>query len=310
MTFKPPISTRHALALAFDLAVRRDLLHSIVVPLLLRAPWVLTLTLAAPQSEASMTPRTVLIGSVGLIGDFVTLLVVGAMLRIRARSVFNTDSRVHPAPALECYARGLRRIPWLLVTEVVRNFALAAATSFSILPAVFVRLSSTSLVADLPRNLLLIGIAVFLALPALFIGFRLAVATEAVVLDDHDLAGAFQHSFKIMRDRFERWLELIVASATLVLGVILVVAMLMYVVPALSGTAGTAVSWLLVMAVTPIIQYAWTFFYLRLVEIESPLAPLAGALDTMNTGPSGGGRLAQGAPAHPVFPADPPLRPD
>jgi hypothetical protein len=29
--------------------------------------------------------------------------------------------------------------------------------------------------------------------------------------------------------------------------------------------------WLLVIAATPIIQYAWTFFYLRLIEAEQPI---------------------------------------
>ena len=32
-----------------------------------------------------------------------------------------------------------------------------------------------------------------------------------------------------------------------------------------------AITRLLVTAFTPIIQYAWTFFYLRLVEVETPL---------------------------------------
>ena len=32
-----------------------------------------------------------------------------------------------------------------------------------------------------------------------------------------------------------------------------------------------AVFWGMVIVVTPVIQYAWTFFYLRLVEVEYPL---------------------------------------
>ena len=111
-----------------------------------------------------------------------------------------------------------------------------------------------------------------LSLPALFLGFRLAVATEAVVLDDHDLAGAFQHSFRLMRGRFERWLEMIAASAVVVLVLALVVAALTLAVPPLAE-GGSSVFWLLVVAFTPPIQYAWTFFYLRLIEVEPPVQP-------------------------------------
>jgi hypothetical protein len=263
-----PISTRHALALAFDLAFRRDLLHSIVVPTVLRAPWVLAWSYVAPVDGGHATPTTLALASLALVGDFVTLLVVGAMLRFRARSVFNTPRNARPAPARGCYARGMRRIPWLLVTEVVRNFSLALAATFSILPTAFVRLRWDSLTTNLAPQLLLLGAAALLSLPALFLGFRLAVATEAVVLDDHDLAGAFQHSYRLMRGRFERWLELITASATLVLGLALIVAALTLALPFLGGASGTSLFWLLVVSVTPAIQYAWTFFYLRLTEIE------------------------------------------
>ena len=61
MTTPPrrPVSTRHAFALAFDLALRRDPLHSLVVPLLLRAPWIVAITLLpTPSAEESPGGRT------------------------------------------------------------------------------------------------------------------------------------------------------------------------------------------------------------------------------------------------------------
>ena len=45
---RPPISARHAFALAFDLAVRRDPVQSLLVPFLLRAPWILALAVLPP----------------------------------------------------------------------------------------------------------------------------------------------------------------------------------------------------------------------------------------------------------------------
>jgi hypothetical protein len=266
-----PISTRHAFALAFDLAVRRDPLHSLAIPLLLRAPWILALVLLPTTELPPASPRVLGLTSLALIGDFITLLVVGAMLRLRARTVFNTPPGVHPAPAGECYARGLRRIPWLLITEVVRNLVLALAASLIVLPTAFVRFQRETALEDLGRNLVLLGVAFLFALPTLFVVYRLGVATEAVVLDEHDLAGAFQRSFRIMHGHLERWFEMILASAVMVLIPAMILAILSLPFPRLTGTPGVMILWLVVVGLTPIIQYAWTFFYLRLVEIETPL---------------------------------------
>jgi hypothetical protein len=266
-----PISTRHAFASAFDLAVRRDPLHSLLVPLLLRAPWSLALALLPPAGSGGVSGKTLGLTSLALIGDFITLLVVGAMLRLRARSVFNTAPGVRPMAAADCYTRGMRRIPWLLVTEVARNLVLAIAASLIVLPTAFVRFHPETALEDLGRNVVLLGTAFLLALPALSVVYRLGVATEAVVLDEHDLAGAFQSSFRIMRGHLERWFELVLASGVLVLGPALALAALSLAFPALSGTPVAMILWLVVVAVGPVIQYAWTFFYLRLVEIELPL---------------------------------------
>lgn len=268
---RPPISTRHAFALALDLAVRRDPLHSLVVPLVLRAPWILALVLLPPVDSGDVSPAVLGLTSIALLGDFTTLLVVGAMLRLRARSVYNIPRGAPPAPAIECYANGVRRIPWLLVTEVLRNLVLAVAASLIVLPTALARFRPESALEDLGRNLVLLAIAALFALPSLFVVYRLAVATEAVVLDEHDLGGAFQSSFRIMRGHLERWCELILASAILVLAPALVLAALQLAIPALVGPAGLMLFWLIVVAVWPVVQYAWTFFYLRLVEIRVPV---------------------------------------
>jgi hypothetical protein len=267
---RPPISTRRAFAQAFDLALRRDPFHSLILPILLRAPWVLTLALLPPFETFSNPAPIFVLASIAMMGDFITSLMIGAMLRFRARSVFNTPRSTRPAPAPECYARGVRRIPWLLVTEVVRNFTLGIAASFSILPTAFLRMGLETFFQDLARNVLLLGVSIALIIPTLFLGFRLAVATESVVLDEHDLAGAFLRSFHVMEGHFERWFELIAASAALILGAALFSTSLTVLAPSITDRGGVATFWMLVIAVMPVIQYAWTFFYLRLVEIEGP----------------------------------------
>jgi len=236
--YRLPISTRHAFALAFDLAVRRDPVHSLVVPLLLRAPWIMALALLPPLDQTEHRGQVLALSTAALIGDFVMLLVISAMQRFRARSVFNTPSTTRPAPVLECYAEGFRRVPWLLVTEIVRNLALVVG-------------------------------AFFLLLPGLFVGFRLAFSTEAVVLNEPHIAGAFKRSFSLTEGRFERWLEMIVLSVVLVFSAIFLGAALSLAFPDAGMNVWVAVTRVLVTALIPIIQYAWTFFYLRLVEVEA-----------------------------------------
>ncbi len=181
-----PVSTRHAFALAFDLTLLRDPWHSLALPFLLRAPWIIAGTVMS--AHRSQRPASWLI--VGLtaatIGGSITSWAVDAMLRFRARSVFNTPHGAPPAPALECYREGFRRLPWLYVTELVRNVAL-----FVTFPVLFV--------------------------PGLYLGYKLAFATEAVVLNDRNLVGAFEHSFHLARGRFERWFEMVLGSVLIVL---------------------------------------------------------------------------------------------
>jgi hypothetical protein len=301
---RPPVSTRHAFALALDLAFRRDPLHSLVVPLLLRAPWAIAAGMLPPTDvETGVPPRLLMTASLILLGDFLTLLVVSAMLRIRARSVFNTAPGVTPMRVGECYRRGFRRIPWLVVTEVVRTFLLGLAASFAVIPARLLRLTLSTFMHDLGRNLMLIVIAACLILPFLLLNCRLGVATECVVLDEHDLSDAFIRSWRLMGGRLERWFELILGSAGVVLAVALMCAVFTLVLPALAGPAGVTALWLLIIFVTPVIQYAWTFFYLRLVEVDVP-EPLPGEERTAAAHPAPALRLVNPA-ASPPEPRDP-----
>jgi hypothetical protein len=275
-----PISTRHAFALAFELAFRRDPLQSLAIPLVLRAPWLLALAILPPVDAGAESGPVVLLASAALIGDFITSLIVGAMLRVRARSVYNAPRGTRPAAALECYAEGMRRVPGLLITELVRNFVLALAASPLILPAALSHVPQIENLSIAPsRHLALVGLAIVLALPSLFVVYRLGVATEAVVLGERDVAGAFQSSFRLMRGHVERWFELTLVSGLLALIPTLLLAGLSLAVPADDRTRAI-VPWLTVVAVWPVIQYAWTFFYLRLVEVDG-----AAPVKVPSTGP-------------------------
>jgi hypothetical protein len=234
-----PASTRHAFALAFDLAFRRDPLHSIVLPLVLRSPWLVSLGLLQGQVEADPSAALFALLSVATIGDYLLVLAITAMMRFRARSVFNTPSPVRPAPVLACYSEGLRRVPWLVLTEALRNVALA--------------------------------VTALMVLPGLYLAFKLAFATEAVVLDSRGTVGAFQRSFSLTEGRFERWLEMMAASVVLVLGAFFGITVLYLLAPGLGASTWAIIGYVLVTALaTPLVQYAWTFFYLRLVEVELP----------------------------------------
>jgi hypothetical protein len=233
----PHVSARRAIALAFDLA-RRDPVQSLAVPLLLRAPWILALGLLTP-GDADSPRRALLLGSVALIGDYAALTITSAMLRFRALSVWGAPPGAPPAPALECYARGARRVPWLVVTEFVRY----AAALFGLF---------------------------FLIVPGVILGFRLAFAAEAVTLHDPHLSAAFERSYRLSKHRFERWLELSIASALPVIAVWFVIAGRTVFGSGPAPAWWFTAAWLLFAAWTPIVLYAWAFFYLRLVEAAAP----------------------------------------
>jgi hypothetical protein len=160
------------------------------------------------------------------------------MLRFRARSVFNTPASAHPGPVTEHYRAAFRRLVPLLGTELVRTFS--------------------SWLASL-----------FLVLPALYVGFKFSMVTEAVVLRPAGFFGSFRRSFVLTEDRFERWLEMLVISVVLALGIWFTAALLYVGVPAPGPDPYAKAAYILLFVfVLPLVQYAWTFFYLRLEEIH------------------------------------------
>jgi hypothetical protein len=270
-----PISARHAFALAFDLAVRRDAVQSLLVPFLLHAPWVLAQgMLPGPDEPGGMTARNLMLNSVTLLGDFLVSLFVAAMLRFRARSVFNTPLGTQPASVLDCYWRGLTRLPWLFVTELMRNIAM-------------------------------FGAGIFLVLPGVWVGFRFSMATEAAVLRNTTASGAFTRSFELTPGRLERWLEMIAMSVVMVLSILFTCALFFFALPSTSWSTWATVALLVLPPVMTVIQYAWTFFYLRLEEIDLPrgvvgsISPASGVVGNPDTGRPDSGGLSElsGGPA-------------
>lgn len=254
--FRLPISSRHAFALAFDLAVRRDVLHSIVVPLVLQAPWaVLYATLPPLEESRAHLLRVTLLTALALVGQTFTALWVAAMLRFRARSVFNTPPGEHPDTVAHCYGLALRRVPALYATELARYLAL------------------------------LLG-SVLMYVPGLYLGFKLSMATEVVVLGPESPVEAFKRSFHLTESRWERWLEMIAISVALVLAMLFLAVIGFFSVPSSSWSTWVAVGMVLASAVLPIVQYAWTFFYLRLEESDA--ATLASEAVVTPIGAAGG----------------------
>ena len=263
-----PVSARRAFALALDLAVRRDALQSLVIPLLLRAPWLVALALIPTPGDTEVPGRAGLLWLAALVGDALTDLTVNSMLRIRARSAYGGARGTRLAPATECYARGLARVPWLFLTEITRGLLIAA------------------------------GLAL-LVLPGLWTSFRLAFATEAVVLDQPHLSAAVRCSYRLTARRLGGWLALLLLSAGCVVTMWFGVAAIL--LAARAPESWFSVGFLAAIAIWPLIQYAWTFFYLDLVDAESPgievgplyaatwpaPAPAAESAGTAATGPAG-----------------------
>lgn len=255
-----PISARHAFALAFDLAARRDALHSVVVPLLLWSPWILlpaVVEVAYPHIERK---QLLLLTAGGKLVEFLVYVILAAMLRFRARSVFNTAAGVHPLDARACYAGGLRRVPALYVAEVLRNFALGSPLSLA--------LAASRSTGEAFRDLSLVVLTAALLAPLLYLGFKLSMMTEVVVLKPHGPIRSVERSFRLTEGRFERWLEMIAMSVALILPIWFLMAVCYVAVPSSSLNIWFTLGTLLSAAVMPVVQYAWTFFYLRLEEID------------------------------------------
>src|SRR5439155_4287347 len=105
--------------------------------------------------------------------------------------------------------------------------------------------------------------------PGLYLSFKLSMATEAVVLQPASPFGAFRRSFHLTEARWERWLEMIAITASMVLGLLFLLVVGFLSVPGSSWNAWVAAGMLLGAAILPVIQYAWTFFYMRLEESDS-----------------------------------------
>jgi len=278
---RAPASARHAFALAFDLAIRRDPVQSLVVPFVLRAPWLATAALLPPIDEARAPLMVALLALVASLGDFVVQLVVGSMLRFRARSVYGAPEGAAPAPAGECYTRGVRRVPWLAVTEIARNVLIGFVSAFSLVPLVF--LDWTDGPPPLTSILVAVAFGALLLLPAVFVGYRLALATESIVLRTPHTWDAFADSWRLTARRFFGWLEMLVATFGLMFVAIVLAGLASVAVPNLGTHERAAVLLLVAYAILPVVQYAWTFFYLGLVEQEHPAVEAAPAYASAGT---------------------------
>ena len=302
-----PVSSRHAFALAFDLALRRDLLHSIILPLALQLPWVVLLLVAPPLDGGPV--RLVLLvwlRAAAMHGIWFTGLLISAMLRYRARSVFNTPPERHPAPPSSCYRDGFRRVAALFCTEVLRVASFVVGGFLLFVPGLYLgfKFSMATEVIVLRGDqpdwlretralLLLLGIPVITVplltlVPSLMVPERLWVVWTIVgVLEGLTLLAerkaifvsllrrsvlpAFRRSFELTESRWERWLEMIVISVVLVVPIWFLMTVGALVTPSAWNAWFSLGTWL-TQAALLVIQYAWTFFYLRLEESEDAAA--------------------------------------
>ena len=112
-----------------------------------------------------------------------------------------------------------------------------------------------------------------LVFPALWVAFKFSLATEAVVLRELNPVKAMTRSFHLTEGRFERWLEMIVMTVLLVVPLLFLMAVGYLTVPVGTFEAWYALGKFLSAAIIPLVQYAWTFFYLRLEEVDA-VAPV------------------------------------
>lgn len=208
-----------------------------VVPLAVWAPWTLAPAIAPFFFPGLSNSQMLLVQAGSNLFTFVAFVVVTSMLRFRAASIFRAGPDALPAPVGECYAKGLERAPALYLTEALRNIAFGI--SFSML---FV--------------------------PFLYLGFRLSLATEAVVLRRENPLKAFSRSYHLTDGRFERWLEMIAMSVLLIVPVWFLAVVCFLLIPSSSWNTWLSIGSFLSAAVVPVVQYAWTFFYMRLDELD------------------------------------------
>jgi hypothetical protein len=130
-------------------------------------------------------------------------------------------------------------------------------------------------------------------LPGIWVGFRFSLATEAVVLRETGLPGAFSRSYRLTEARLERWLEMIAFSVVMVLCVLFSCALGFLAFPSTSWSTWATVALCLLSLVMSVIQYAWTFFYLRLEEMAAAAEP--GESDTGGRPGDGDGGIGDAA---------------
>jgi hypothetical protein len=238
-----------------------DPVQSLLVPFLLFLPWTILDNVLPEMRWEDAQPAMVALWAASAVGGLLTTLIVSAMLRVRLAAAFaGLEQR-----ALDSYARALERTPALLLTEILRTLAVSAATVFFIVPGVM-------------------------------LGYRLSVATEAVVLTEPHMAAAFQRSFSLTARRFSSWLTMLLvtlAAWILVLGPATALYMLL-------GLAWPEIPTSLVLSpclplLLAVVQNAWTLYFmeLRARTVRPAVIPGGGA----------GRSVVPGEPWHP--PASP-----
>ena len=94
--------------------------------------------------------------------------------------------------------------------------------------------------------------------------------------------------------RLERWLEMIAISVVLVLGVLFTCVAGFFALPKTTWSTWATVALCALPLVMSVIQYAWTFFYLRLEEIDIPV--VIGRIPPGARGPGEGAAASAAAP--------------
>ena len=109
-----------------------------------------------------------------------------------------------------------------------------------------------------------------LFVPLLYLGFKLSHGhRDRRAAPRAPDARAFTRSFHLTEGRFERWLEMIAISVFLVVPLWFLMALCFLAVPSSSlERLVLARARCSAAAIMPVIQYAWTFFYLRLEESD------------------------------------------
>ena len=300
-TRRLPVSSRHAFALAFDLAVRRDWLHSLLVPLALQLPWVvLLLFLPALHGTPVQIVFLVLLRASALLGLWLTGVLISAMLRFRARSVFHTGPL---EPIAACYAQGVRRMSALICTEVLRAASLVLGGFLLFLPGLFLGFKfsmateTVVLRGERPQwrgetralffvlAIPVVAIPLLTLVPYLMVASRLwllwlivgGLEVATILLERDALFGqllgmgavpALKRSFLLTEGRWERWLEMIAISVMLIMPIWFLMTLCALLTPGTWSAWFSLGSWL-TQASLLVIQYAWTFFYLRLEDSEA-----------------------------------------